>query len=143
MSKQLNLILFFFIALGFIACAPSGPEPINFGKDQCHFCKMTISNPKFGAELITQKGRVHKYDAAECVVNQLEEEKIEYSGIYAIAYDQPKKLKPVDSLHFVISKDFRSPMGANLAAFSNKDNLSNELQTQVLSWSELRKKLNQ
>jgi copper chaperone NosL len=104
---------------------------------------MTISNPKFGAELITQKGRIQKYDAAECVVNQLAEEEIEHSGIYGIAYDLPKQLKPVDSLHFVISKDYRSPMGANLAAFYDKNELPEKLQSEVLSWKELRKKLNQ
>jgi len=104
---------------------------------------MTISNPKYGAELITKKGRIHKYDAVECVVNQLSEENIEHSGIYAIAYDNPKELKPVDSLHFVISKDFRSPMGANLAAFSDRGNLSEDLRQKTFEWSKLRKKFDQ
>jgi copper chaperone NosL len=60
----------FFILLG---CQPTGPDPIAFGKDQCHYCRMTIAEPNYGAELITEKGRVYKYDAAECMVNQLKE----------------------------------------------------------------------
>ncbi|MFZ6051210.1 nitrous oxide reductase accessory protein NosL [Halocola ammonii] len=134
---SISAIAFLFL----IGCSPSGPEPIQFGKDQCHYCKMTISNPKYGAELITKKGRVYKYDAAECVVNQISEGDIEYSAIYAIAYNKPKELNPVDSLHFIISKDFRSPMGANLAAFSEKDNIADEYQGQLLTWEEVRKSL--
>lgn len=143
MKKGIQLIFILSLFTFLSACGPSGSEPINFGKDQCHYCRMTILNPKFGAELITKKGRVYKYDAAECVVNQLEEENIDYAGIFAIAYDKPQELKPVDSLHFVISPDFRSPMGANLAAFADETQLSEKHRENTMSWEELRKKMNQ
>ena len=44
-------------------------EEINYGVDACAYCKMNIVDPKFGAELITKKGRVYKFDAIECMVN--------------------------------------------------------------------------
>lgn len=120
------------------SCQQSGPEPIAFGKDQCHFCRMTIANPQYGAELITDKGRVFKYDAAECLINQLNEEEINYRQLYAIAYDQPKKLLPVDTLAFVISESYKSPMGANLAGF-----LAETKEPNAMKWEELVARLSQ
>lgn len=126
-----------FLALIIYACNPSGPEPINFGKDQCHYCKMTIANPNYGAELITDKGRIFKYDATECMVNHIKEESPAYQELFTIAYDDPKQLYKVDSLYFLISSDFRSPMGANLAAFSKKNEIESKYKDQLLNWEQL------
>lgn len=117
------------------------PVPILFGKDQCSYCKMTISNPKFGAELITDKGRILKYDAAECMINHLDENAPQYHKLYAVPYNAPKELQQVDSLQFLISPDFRSPMGANLAAFSDTTNLNVVHRDQLIDWQTLLKLL--
>jgi len=130
-----------FLTLLMYACNPSGPEPIIFGKDQCHYCKMTIANPNYGAELITDKGRILKYDATECMVNHMKEESPAYMDLFAIAFDNPKQLYKVDSLSFVISPDFRSPMGANLAAFSKMDEIETKYQEQLISWEQVVKNL--
>ena len=116
-------------------------EPINFGKDQCVYCKMTIADPKFGAELITEKGRVLKYDAAECLINHLQEvEAPKYQQLLVVAFDDPKNLYPVDSLHFITSPIYRSPMGAHLAAFSKLTSL-NDSADATMNWEQLQKKL--
>ena len=98
---------------------------------------MTISNPKFGAELITDKGRVIKYDAAECMINQLREDSIAYQKLYTVTYDQPKQLIAVENLRFLISPDFRSPMGANLSAHSDITLLDKKYHQSLISWEAL------
>lgn len=113
--------LFYTIALSvlaFVGCSV-GPESIQFGRDHCEYCKMTISDSKFGAELVTQKGRIYKFDAVECMVPFMMENPNEYAYIMAVAYDVPGELTPVDELQFLIADEIRSPMGANLAAFRN------------------------
>lgn len=110
------------------------PEPIDFGEDQCKYCMMIISDPKFGAEMITAKGRVYKYDAIECMVDHLREEDPAYRQLLAIAYDRPEVLHPVDSLHFVISPAYRSPMGENLAAFLERAAIK---EGEVLTWKQV------
>lgn len=111
-------------------CSP-GMEQINFGKDQCRYCKMTISDPKYGAGLITTHGRVYKYDAIECMIRHISDEGVEHQKLFAIAWDQPETLCHVDSLAFVISPAYRSPMGENLAAF---DELPATLENQAMTW---------
>lgn len=122
----------------FLTACQHGPEPIDFGQDQCAFCRMTIADPKFGAELITDKGRVLKYDAAECLINHLKADAPPHEQLLVIAYDDPEQLYPVDSLTFVIAPEYRSPMGAHLAAFLSAEKTK---PGQVMHWDEVWKKL--
>lgn len=142
MKKVVNTqIIVCFLTLFICSCTSSESEPINFGKDQCHYCKMTIADPNYGAELITDKGRILKYDATECMVNHIKEESPAYQDLYTIAYDDPKQLYNVDSLSFIISPDFRSPMGANLAAFSKTKKIEPKYNEQLISWEQVVKNL--
>lgn len=115
----------------------SGPKPIDFGSDQCKYCMMTITDPRYGAELLTKKGRVYKYDAAECLINHMKKEKITYRSLWGIAYDDPKNLYRVDELTFIIDTLYRSPMGANLAAFNNQSGIPERLKNQKMEWKEV------
>ena len=133
--------IFLLIVLVFITVSfTETPEPLNFGKDQCSFCKMIISDPKYGAELVTDKGRVNKYDALECLINDLNTNEPAYSKLYAVAFDKPEKLIIVDSLLFIISPEYKSPMGANLASFTKENTPVAE---GMLDWKELRTEFDQ
>lgn len=48
--------------LAFMSCQQSGPKDFLLGSDQCDNCKMTITDIKYGTELITEKGKVYKFD---------------------------------------------------------------------------------
>lgn len=100
-----------------LSCS-TGPEPIKFGEDNCAYCKMTIIDPKFGAETVTEKGKIYKFDALECLIPFINEQQGTYSQILAIPFDDPGKLKEKEQLLYVFSPHVISPMGANLAAFS-------------------------
>jgi copper chaperone NosL len=47
-------------------CAPAGPRAIAFGREQCATCRMTVDDPRYGAEVVTRTGRVHVFDSIEC-----------------------------------------------------------------------------
>lgn len=130
--KYHRVVFLLFGCLCVSGCS-SRPEPIAFGKDMCAYCKMIISDARFGAELITAKGRIHKYDAVECMIAHIDEQAIEYQALMAIAYNDPQKLYPVDSLSFIQSADYRGPMG-NTAAFYHADSLQGQ---QVKDWREI------
>jgi copper chaperone NosL len=124
-----------FVILLMSACSTE-PEPIRFGKDKCEFCDMMIADVNYGAELVTSKGRVQKFDAVECLVNYKKENDGTYAHELAVAFDDPKKLHPIDSLSFIISKKYKSPMGKNIAAFLEPED--SKTPDKVRSWEEVR-----
>jgi copper chaperone NosL len=96
-------------------------EKINFGKDECAECKMTIVEPKFGAEIVTKKGKVYKFDDTHCIAVFLERRGVELSNIYKtlfVPYNGGEFIE-VSSAEFVVSSQLKSPMGGNAAAFKN------------------------
>ena len=53
----------------FTACSGKGPEPIALNKDNCDYCKMSISNMSFASEIVTVKGRAYKFDDLACLIH--------------------------------------------------------------------------
>jgi copper chaperone NosL len=103
------------------ACSPS-PKPITYGTDKCDFCRMTIVDPQFAAELVTEKGRVYKFDAIECMgMYRLEEPGTGFAFLLVNDYLRAGTLQPVTDCTFLISPELPSPMGANLSAFYVRD----------------------
>lgn len=128
------------LGLLLLGCAPS-PKPIQYGTDKCDFCRMTIVDPQFGAELVTSKGRVYKFDAIECMVQY---RKTESETDFALAlvndYLQPGKLQTATDCSFLISPELPSPMGANLSAFHDGEaakTYHREKQGHLYNWDEL------
>jgi len=124
------------------ACNPK-PEKINFGKDNCAECKMTIIDPNFGAEIVTKKGKVYKFDDTHCIAAFLERRGVELSNIYHVffvVYNGNNELVDVDSAEFVVSSRLKSPMGG-AAAFKNLSDAnrkSAELEgSRVTNWATL------
>lgn len=107
------------IGLLFLAGCLEEQLVINYSEDQCYACKMTISQANYGAALKTAEGRVYKFDALECMMEVVRKNDFPNAAYYAVAFDAPKELKAVERLHFVVDEQYRSPMGANLAAFEN------------------------
>ncbi len=127
-----------------IACSPE-PQPINYGKDQCHFCKMTIVDKAFSAEIVTKKGRAYKFDAIECEVNYLLKNNIEEKSLAYILvadYSQPGNLIDAKTSYFIISPNIQSPMGANLAAVPTQkeaQKIVSKKSGTIYTWNELKK----
>jgi len=94
------------------------PSPINYGEDECHRCKMIISGKRFGAELITTKGKVFKYDAIECLIPAfLEKGENHFSQILVTSYHPPFEFIDARDASYLVSQQLPSPMGAYLSAY--------------------------
>ncbi|MFN3841188.1 MAG: nitrous oxide reductase accessory protein NosL [Cyclobacteriaceae bacterium] len=136
-------ILWLIFSTALAACSVK-PEPINYGQDNCHLCKMTIMDKKFGAEVVTTKGKIYKFDDVNCMVNFLNSGFLDDRDVafrLVIDYSQPGKLIPADEAFFVKSPDIRSPMASQVASFET-DEEKNEYKKQwnnsiYLTWGEL------
>jgi copper chaperone NosL len=111
------------ISAAFIATSCSiSPVEINYNEDECAFCKMKISDRRFGAELVTTKGKVYKYDSAECLLRTLaEDERNKYRYILVTDFLQPAELIDATEATFLVSPGRPSPMGGNLSAYLNHE----------------------
>ena len=104
----------------------TGPEPIIVGKDHCNYCKMPYSDNRFGAEVITDKGKVFKFDDEHCLISFLKEpanSKDKSNTVYFVDFSGDHSLVPAKASFFLKSDSLRSPMGGNVAAFANMDSL--------------------
>lgn len=124
----------------FLSCNVS-PKPINYGSDGCHFCKMTIVDKVHAAEIVTKKGKVHKFDATECMINFLKEFDTSEIELYlSNNYTEPEALIDATKATFLISENIPSPMGAFLSAFKNKadaEKFQDEKEGDLYNWETL------
>ena len=131
------------VLLFFISSCNAGPEPIIAGKDQCDFCKMTVSDNRFGAEIVTKKGKVFKFDDAHCILSFLQKDgfnRSQVKDIYFTDFSNGHPLIRANEAFFLKSDQLRSPMEGNIAAFSNLDSLHKimtDYKGNVVKWNQL------
>ncbi len=119
MRKHIVLL----IAITFSACSQE-PQPINYGKDECSECKMTIMDEKFATEIITSKGKVFKFDDLVCMVQFINSGVVkenETAKKLVINYEDKNDFLDVEMATFCFNEDLRSPMGGNTAAFQSNE----------------------
>ena len=123
------------------------PKPIDYGGDGCHFCKMTIVDKVHAAEIVTKKGKVYKFDAAECMVNFMGEFDASEIALYLTNnYTEPAALIDATNATFLISENIPSPMGAFLSAFEAKEDamkIQSDKGGTLYTWEKLLTHLNQ
>lgn len=119
------------------------PEPLQYGEDACHTCKMTLIDKKFGAELVTRKGKVYKFDDVNCMLtfyNSGELPEQEFTHRLVSDFSQPTKLIEAADAFYLKSSAIKSPMASQVAAFQQKENMEKtkkELNGIYLVWGEL------
>lgn len=98
------------------------PVKIEVGTDMCSHCKMTISDKRFGAEMLLSTGKAYKFDAIECMIQFTESQEFDNKEFQLLATDfmTADSLHPVENLTFLRSNATPSPMGYYLSAFKNK-----------------------
>ncbi len=103
------------------ACSKTGPQEISVGKDQCDNCKMTISEPKYATQLITEKGRLYKFDDINCMNDYVvsNSETTGHAKTYVADFPSGKFIESSTST-LIKGGDIKSPMGGNTQAFQEK-----------------------
>jgi copper chaperone NosL len=118
------------------------PEPLAYGTDMCHTCKMTLMDPKFGAEIVTKKGKVYKFDDVNCMLGFYHsdfEEQGNISHLLVINFAQSNQLIDATNSWYLKSELIRSPMASGIAAFATEEEYSlykKEWKAILMSWGE-------
>jgi len=132
-----------FFLLLFISSCSSSPQQLKIGIDNCQFCKMTISDSKFGAEIITNKGKAFKFDDINCLLSYIKDgnvKKTDIKDVYFTDFCSTHQLFIQTNCFLLKSEELKSPMGGNIAAYSSKDSLKlymEKLKGEAVTWNQL------
>ncbi len=144
-TVNINTAIIAGLCLLTISSCNAGPEPLKTGVDNCYFCKMTLSDARFGAEIVTKKGKVFKFDDIHCLLSYLSAKEpgpADVKNIYLADFAADHKLINADHALLLRSAELKSPMGGNIAAFGIKDSLTDVQKRFVgeeLTWNQLYK----
>jgi len=125
------------------SCSP-GPKPIRYGTDMCNYCKMTIVEELYGAEIVTTTGKTYVFDSIECLAASTLKNQIDSTSVFGLyvsdfqPVDDP--LINIDNAFFIVSKKLGSPMGLNISATANKklaDDIALMYYGEIMPWSEI------
>ncbi|MBS1764042.1 MAG: nitrous oxide reductase accessory protein NosL [Bacteroidetes bacterium] len=138
MNKWGFLLLLFIV----VSCTQQ-PEPLIAGKDSCYHCKMPVADTRFGAELITNKGRIYKFDDINCMIlwkNQPENKDLKFNNVLVVNYFDKTDLLEAANAIFIKSADIRTPMNSGFAAFKSEENarkVLNEYGGDIFNWEKV------
>lgn len=118
-------------------------KPIAYGAANCAHCSMTLSDKRYGAELVNDKGRAYFFDSAECLAAYVVDQPEQGSNaafLMVTNYMNPEELIEAQKAYFLQSKALPSPMGMNLTALAEAataGEMQQQLGGQVLSWDQV------
>jgi len=120
------------------------PEPLQYGQDACHTCKMILMDKKFGAELVSSKGKIYKFDDINCMLAFYNSGETGNNQAFAyrlvVDYSQPTKLIEAGDAFYLKSPEIKSPMASQIAAFEKKESMDERKKKTrgiYLVWGEL------
>lgn len=135
------------VIIGMLGCVTVScqvkPRPIQLGKDNCDLCRMTIMDPKFGAELVTKKGKTYVFDDMICLFRFQKGPTVaqqDISTMVVIDHDQPDSFIDLDKAWFRVAADVNSPMGSHVAGYASQAAASKKgtgAGIQILNWKDL------
>lgn len=120
LSSMKKTSIFIIISIITTACSKQ-PEPIQYNHDTCHLCKMQISDARFGAEIVTSKGKIYKFDSIECMITFLRASQEPIHAMLTVDFSMPQSLIDASNAYYLHTDAIPSPMGANILSFAQKD----------------------
>jgi copper chaperone NosL len=104
---------------------------------------MTLMDPKFGAELVTEKGKVFVFDDVNCMLQYLDTEEGKdqlYKHMLVTDFETPNSLIDASTAFYLKGEAFQTPMASQVVAFSNYERMEQYKNGQggvYLAWGEL------
>ena len=137
----MKIVSYFLLLTLIISCSKKGAEPIKLNTDGCEFCKMKIADGKFGAEVITTKGRIYKFDDMHCMVNYHKENpNPKIQSFYIHDFNQNNTLIAAETAFYVKGGDINSPMHGNTIAVQTNEEaeqMAKKYNASPISWAEI------
>lgn len=104
---------------------------------------MTVTDPRYSAELVTRTGKVLVFDDIGCLATFLASGELAPAGVHsawAHDYVAPGEWARTSDLSFVHSDSFHTPMGSGLVALArvgDADSLGAAVGGELLDWAQV------
>jgi copper chaperone NosL len=122
------------------SCAGAGPREFVVNEDSCDFCRMTITDARYGAQVMLQTGKLQLFDSVDCLVGFVQGTPADaYRGVW-VSDAAGGGFVGADTAFFLRGSAKRGPMGETIAFAKAED--AREAQRMsggaLLSWTEVR-----
>jgi copper chaperone NosL len=141
MSRSLATVAALVLAVSASACH-SAPRPLVAGEDSCRYCRMTIDDPRFGAMVLTARGRLETFDSIECLAGYVSSQTAGSAprAIWVADVENPSRWLDVTRARFLYGSTLHSPMGRRLAALdaaADVEAVRLRLGGELMSWPQV------
>lgn len=112
------------VLLALAQCRQGTSEPVSIeANDMCSFCRMSISEKRYAAELIDDDGQVFKFDDIGCMTNFLKQKRTNASiqATFVMDFDRREWVK-AENAFYVHSSELKTPMNGGIVAFTDQSN---------------------
>jgi len=119
--KPLTIFFVSLCSLFFFGCGATEIKPVElFPEDECSNCRMSVSNPSFAFEIISQENEVFKFDDLACLEQfRKKRNEIKIAAIFAKDYETKQWLRYENSV--MIQTGIETPMGSGRIAVANNE----------------------
>jgi copper chaperone NosL len=112
------------IVLGIGAgCSSDGPTPVPYDHVECQYCRMRITDRRYGGELVTRTGRTLYFDSIECLAGYVSTlgdygatDSTAHNRVWVTNYAKPGTLIAVRDARFIRAAAPVGEMGRGVLA---------------------------
>lgn len=134
-------------AVAVLALAPAAcgvrPAHVHLGADECAHCRMVITDRRFAAQLLTDRGRAYLFDSIECLAAFARSGQVPEERAHSLLVtDFPSADGWIDArtATFLRSPSVQSPMGSGLTAHATEHGAREHQRLvggEILGWEEV------
>lgn len=139
-----NVIMLLSASMLLNSCS-GGPQPVIAGRDNCYLCKMAITDIRYAAELVTEKGKVYIFDDVFCLQSFMKtgmQGDTKVKDIYLADFSGEHSLVKAGESFLLQGGDIRGPMNGNVIAFKNMDSMkmmAERFNAVAINWEQVNK----
>jgi copper chaperone NosL len=105
-----------FALLASAACATAEPRAVVVGEDQCSFCRMEITEPRFATQVIHTTGKIVMFDAVDCLAGYVRgNDAAGIKSVWVADAASDGDFVRAEEAGFLVDGSLRGPMGRAVA----------------------------
>ncbi len=117
------------------------PVAVNEAVDKCDICNMQVNDDGFATQLITEEGKVYKFDDLGCMNEWKEKYGTDEIMNEFVRDQETREWVRADKAYYAYDPSFKSPMSYGLISFKDKLSAEQFISEKgvgvLMSWSDL------